>query len=175
MVSSEFDIAGKKCIRHEYMGFQIWEIHNVLDEGECQQLIDKVENAKKGDADPNMLGTIESYKLTKIISSLMGIPAESKKSFSIYKYVPGEGVSNHHDGCKRNTGDDCAKLAVSNLLYLNSDFEDGEIHFTDLGLTIKPETGKLVLFKNYDEKGAGFEYSVHQGLPVTNGMKYVLV
>jgi len=175
MMSSEFEIAGKKAIRHEYIGFQIWEIHNVLDEKECQGFIDKTENAKMEADDTNMLGTIESYKLTKIISSLMGIPAESKKSFTVYKYIPGEGVSNHHDGCKKNVGEDCAKRAVSNLLYLNGDFEGGEIHFTELGLTIKPETGKLVLFKNYDEKGDGFEYSVHQGLPVTNGMKYLLV
>ena len=175
MISSEFEIAGKKTIRHEFKGFQVWEIHNVLDENECQDFIDKTENAKKEVDDKNMLGTIESYKLTKIIASLMEIPVESKKSFTVYKYIPGEGVSNHYDGCKKNVGDDCAKRAVSNLLYLNGDFEGGEIHFTELGLTIKPETGKLVLFKNYDEKGEGFMDSVHQGLPVTNGMKYVLV
>lgn len=175
MMSSEFEIAGKKCIRHEFKGFQIWEIHNILDESECQKFIDDMENAKNKGLEDNMLGTIESYKLTKIIASLMDIPVESKKSFSVYKYVPGEGISNHYDGCKQNVGDDCAKRAVSNLLYLNSDFEGGEIHFTELGLTIKPETGKLVLFKNYDAKGEGFMDSVHQGLPVTNGMKYLLV
>ena len=175
MMSSEFYVVGKKTILHDFKGFKVWEIYDALDKEECQALIDKAESSKHNVSDEHMLSRVESETLRTIVSSLMGIPPETKQSFGVYKYFPGVAVPNHYDGCKKNVSDDCAKRAISNLLYLNDDFEGGEIHFTELGLTIEPATGKLVLFKNYNEKGDGFEYSVHQGLPVTNGMKYLLV
>jgi predicted 2-oxoglutarate/Fe(II)-dependent dioxygenase YbiX len=57
---------------------------------------------------------------------------------------------------------------VSVLLYLNDDYEGGQIEFTQLGLTLKPKRGMLLAFPSYLE----FEHKVH---PVTRGTRYTVV
>ena len=52
------------------------------------------------------------------------------------------------------------------LCYLNDDFEGGATSFPQLNLSIKPETGKAILFPST---------YLHCAEPVTNGEKYVLV
>lgn len=57
---------------------------------------------------------------------------------------------------------------ISVLLYLNDDYEGGEIEFTQLGITIKPQAGMMLAFPSYAE----FEHKVH---PVTKGVRYNIV
>jgi Rps23 Pro-64 3,4-dihydroxylase Tpa1-like proline 4-hydroxylase len=57
---------------------------------------------------------------------------------------------------------------ISLLLYLNDDYEGGELEFTKLQLTIKPKKGMLIAFPSYDD----FEHKVH---PVTKGVRYNIV
>lgn len=60
------------------------------------------------------------------------------------------------------------KRDISLLLYLNDDYEGGELEFTNLALTIKPKAGMLIAFPSYIE----FEHRVH---PVTKGTRYSIV
>ena len=57
---------------------------------------------------------------------------------------------------------------VSFLFYLNSEFGGGELEFYELGLTIKPQKGMMIVFPSYKE----FAHKVH---PVTWGHRYSLV
>ncbi len=52
------------------------------------------------------------------------------------------------------------------LCYLNDDFEGGETSFPQLNLSVKPESGKAILFPS--------SY-LHGAEPVTRGEKYVLI
>ena len=61
-----------------------------------------------------------------------------------------------------------SERTLSGLLYLNSDFEGGDLNFPHFDLTIKPEEGMLVLFPS------NYVYA-HQSLPLTDGKKYVVV
>jgi len=61
-----------------------------------------------------------------------------------------------------------SERTLSGLLYLNGDFEGGELNFPDQDLTIKPEEGMLVLFPS------NYIYA-HQSLPLTEGKKYCVV
>ena len=61
-----------------------------------------------------------------------------------------------------------AERDVSFLFYLNSEFGGGELEFTQLGLTIKPKKGMMIVFPSYKE----FVHKVH---PVTWGHRYTLV
>ena len=57
---------------------------------------------------------------------------------------------------------------VSFLFYLNDQYGGGELEFYDLGLTIKPKKGMMIVFPSYKE----FAHKVH---PVTWGHRYSLV
>jgi predicted 2-oxoglutarate/Fe(II)-dependent dioxygenase YbiX len=57
---------------------------------------------------------------------------------------------------------------VSVLVYLNDDYEGGELEFPDWGCTFKPKAGTVIAFPSYIE----FSHRVH---PVTKGERFSLV
>jgi Rps23 Pro-64 3,4-dihydroxylase Tpa1-like proline 4-hydroxylase len=56
---------------------------------------------------------------------------------------------------------------ISCLLYLNDDYEGGELYFPVQDLKIKPKAGDMILFPS------GFEYP-HASLPITKGTKLAI-
>ena len=61
-----------------------------------------------------------------------------------------------------------AERVLSGVLFLNDDYEGGELNFLHQDITIKPKAGSLVLFpSNY--------LFVHQSHPITDGKKYIVV
>ena len=57
---------------------------------------------------------------------------------------------------------------VSMVFFLNEEFGKGELEFPELGLTIKPKKGMIVMFPSYKE-------FLHTVKPVTWGHRYSLV
>lgn len=57
---------------------------------------------------------------------------------------------------------------ITILIYLNDDYEGGELEFTDWGVKLKPKPGTLLAFPSYIE----FSHRVH---PVTKGERFNLV
>jgi predicted 2-oxoglutarate/Fe(II)-dependent dioxygenase YbiX len=84
------------------------------------------------------------------------------EQYSILKYSGGQEYKSHYDG-----GSDIGRC-ISALVYLNDDYEGGELEFPNFKIKIKPEAGMLVLFPS------NFAYT-HVAHPVTDGIKYALV
>ena len=80
---------------------------------------------------------------------------------SISKYSTGKSMGPHVDDY--NNGDD---PNISVVLYLNDNYEGGEINFPNQNITIKPEAGSIVIFPSV-------EPYYHQSLPVVSGIKYM--
>ncbi len=57
---------------------------------------------------------------------------------------------------------------VTVLVYLNDDYEGGQIEFPDYGITIKPKKNTVITFPSY------YEFQ-HRVLPVTKGERFTLV
>lgn len=84
------------------------------------------------------------------------------EGYSVLKYKENQEYKAHYDGGT------LIGRAVSAILYLNSDFEGGEIEFVNFGIKIKPQPGMLILFpSNYAYK--------HIAHPIKTGTKYALV
>lgn len=83
-------------------------------------------------------------------------------SYDILKYCGGQEYKNHYDG-STNTG-----RVVSAIIYLNNDYDGGEIEFVNFGIKIKPEPGMLIIFPS------NYAYS-HIAHPVVSGTKYAIV
>lgn len=58
------------------------------------------------------------------------------------------------------------------IVYLNDDFDGGETEFTVLGDVIKPKKGSVLLFSNIVNSELSL-FSMHAGLPVRAGSKYI--
>ncbi len=84
--------------------------------------------------------------------------------FSIRKYNSLADMGKHVDA---EDPTDKAHPVVSGVLYLNDQYEGGEIYFPEQNIKIKPEAGSLVMFPSYRPY-------FHHPLPVTSGNKYMV-
>ncbi len=84
------------------------------------------------------------------------------EDYSMLKYSEGEEYKQHFDGLTQSG------RSISAIVYLNNDYEGGEIEFPHFGVKIKPQPGMLILFPS------NFAYS-HIAHPITKGTKYALV
>ena len=82
--------------------------------------------------------------------------------YNVLKYSSGQKYDAHYDGSTEDG------RSISAIVYLNNDYDGGEIEFVNFGITIKPEPGMLLLFpSNY-----AYRHIAH---PVTSGNKYAIV
>jgi hypothetical protein len=82
--------------------------------------------------------------------------------YSLLKYNGGQHYDAHYDGGGKS------KRTLSAILYLNSDYDGGELEFVNFDIKIKPSAGMLLLFpSNY-----AYRHIAH---PVTSGTKYAIV
>jgi predicted 2-oxoglutarate/Fe(II)-dependent dioxygenase YbiX len=104
----------------------------------------------------------------------LGIPHTGKvlKRAQLLHYPTGAFNNLHADNCIINpkTGDvtKIKEWTHSAVIYLNEDFEGGEIEYPDLNFKFKPKIGYCVIHP------AGAEF-LHRVNPVTKGDRYCLV
>lgn len=83
-------------------------------------------------------------------------------SWSLLRYEKNNNFHNHFDDCYEYP------RVVSATIFLNDDFEGGELVFPNHDVTIKPEAGKIVLFSS------AFPF-IHRVNPVLRGTRYAAV
>jgi Rps23 Pro-64 3,4-dihydroxylase Tpa1-like proline 4-hydroxylase len=94
--------------------------------------------------------------------SLWHLKIHYKEAFNFVKYLPGKYFKIHGDHGPYYA------CTISAVVYLNDDYDGGEIEFVRQGLTIKPGAGDIVLFPS------NFVYE-HASLEVKSGTKYSVV
>ena len=173
----------------------IEEFKNILSADECSELI-SISKSKLSEA--SILGVqLKNYRtaqsmwiyentdLTKKIKNIIyektGLPIENQENVHIVKYSIGGEYKEHHDFFHPNTDyfqsqiEKGGQRVYSCLFYLNDDFEGGETHFPKVYCTVKAELGKLLVWENlYDDMSIN-PNSLHAGLPVTEGEKWICV
>ena len=60
------------------------------------------------------------------------------------------------------------------MIYLNEPEDGGATRFKTIGKTVQPETGKLLAWNNLLPDGHPNPATLHQGMKVRRGTKYVL-
>lgn len=84
------------------------------------------------------------------------------EGYNMLKYRGGEEYKAHYDGGTST------RRQVSAIIYLNNDYEGGEVEFVNFKIKIKPEPGMMLIFPS------NYPYS-HIAHPVKSGVKYALV
>lgn len=112
--------------------------------------------------DPIML------QMHETIQRLWGRDLFLETKYSIIGYRTGESLKAHHDGVYNlPTNSGYPRRDVSSVLYLNDDYEGGELNFVNHKLKIKPKAGMLVLFPST-------ERFTHFTSKVISGMKFIV-
>jgi prolyl 4-hydroxylase len=60
------------------------------------------------------------------------------------------------------------------MVFLNEPLGGGQTQFPEAKIAIVPRAGTLLMWNNLDADGQPNTVSLHQGLPVTKGLKYII-
>ena len=118
-----------------------------------------------------------ALRLAARLASYADATLERAEPLAILRYRPGEQYRPHRDalGASALAGDplrSAGDRSTTILGYLNAPAEGGETDFPKLGIRIPAQTGRILVFGNL-EGGDPAPLSLHAGLPVTRGVKWL--
>ncbi|HEY5458211.1 MAG TPA: 2OG-Fe(II) oxygenase [Sphingomicrobium sp.] len=114
------------------------------------------------------------------LSHLTGIALTQAEPLQGQRYAAGQEFKPHTDTFNPDGADyylHCAEAGQRSwtaMIYLNEPDDGGATRFKAIGKTIQPETGKLILWNNLLPDGSPNDATLHQGMKVRRGTKYVL-
>ena len=197
VVSSRLD--GSSFIHKvEHPDAQIYLYPDFLSTTICEQLVALID----ADAEPSMVynagdaklhdGFRTSYScyfkqsdpiITKIetrLNNVMGIPSSYAESMQGQRYLVGQQFKPHCDFFhtdqdywekERNSG---GQRTWTAMIFLNEPEQGGHTDFPTLGFSIKPQVGMLLMWNNMKLDGTENHATLHAGMPVVEGVKYVI-
>ena len=192
-----------KVKTHVVNGYKVYEIKNVLNKQDCLDLIEfskkkglsnsmvwsydgqsgnqldeshrKSKQTWIGDAEHRV-----ALKMAIISEFVTGIPRDHQEALQVAMYEKLGKFNDHYDACVDKDPEYCEKMNAGSgerratlLVYLNDDFTGGETEFVNIGLKIKPERGKGILFWNTYDDETVINDSKHRGNPVMDGEKWI--
>jgi prolyl 4-hydroxylase len=118
--------------------------------------------------------------LSHRIDRLIGVEAEIGEPLQGQRYHPGQQFKPHHDWF--HTTEDYWSIEKARggqrswtaMIYLNTVENGGATYFTEVGLQFIPKPGVLLLWNNALADGCPNEATLHAGMPVVLGSKYVV-
>ncbi|MEG3083765.1 2OG-Fe(II) oxygenase [Sphingomonas sp. PB2P12] len=114
------------------------------------------------------------------LDQLTGLEPAYGEALQGQRYAVGQEFKPHHDffDTGQQYWQDQVKMGGqrtwSAMTFLNEPEAGGRTNFPTASLMIAPKAGNLVIWNNMDEYGAPNPKSLHQGMPVEQGVKYVL-
>lgn len=176
-------------------GIEIFVVRQFLSEEECAELIGRIDLDLKpsrllaDDPDPEfrtsqtcdltprdpLVQTIESR-----IAALLGIEPTFGETLQGQRYAVGQQFKPHHDFFYADQSYWPAQEAIGGqrtwtaMGFLNDVEAGGQTFFERAGVRITPKRGNLVIWNNLDLAGEPNTYSLHQGMPVEAGVKYIV-
>ena len=114
------------------------------------------------------------------IAGLLGLDPALGEPLQGQRYAPGQEFKPHTDTFEPGRHDyfvhcaDTGNRTWTAMIYLNDVEEGGATRFKAIGKTIRPERGKLIAWNNLLPGGEPNAATLHQGMKVRRGVKYVL-
>ena len=114
------------------------------------------------------------------VSELTKLPTVAMEPPRVFHYALGEQIKPHYDRCGNAVegygpeGGYLGDRIVTFLLYLNDGFQGGELDFPKSGVRFKGIKGDAIYFAHVDPAGKPDPLSLHAGLTITRGEKWVL-
>ncbi|HQN55147.1 MAG TPA: 2OG-Fe(II) oxygenase, partial [Novosphingobium sp.] len=116
----------------------------------------------------------------QMIDDLLGIPHEWGETIQGQRYEPGQEFREHMDWfwTKAKYWKDEARRGgqrgITAMAYLNDVEAGGATEFLNLGISIAPQRGALIVWNNAGIDGSLNQATLHAGRPVEAGVKYVI-
>ncbi|CAN5234711.1 hypothetical protein BH24PSE1_BH24PSE1_06430 [soil metagenome] len=114
------------------------------------------------------------------IANLLGLELSASEPLQGQRYAPGQEFKPHTDTFEPGGYDYYVHTAQTGqrtwtaMVYLNEPEDGGATRFKAVGKTIQPQAGKLVTWNNLLADGTPNPATLHQGMKVRRGVKYVI-
>jgi prolyl 4-hydroxylase len=174
---------------------ELFIVRGFLDEATCSALIGLIDDNRRPSTIADDVGianfrTSETCDLDwhvpivgevdRKIAALLGLPLQASEPLQGQRYAPGQEFKPHTDTFEPGGYDFLVHTAESGqrtwtaMIYLNEPDDGGATRFKRIGKTVQPETGKLLAWNNLLPNGRPNPATLHQGMKVRRGTKYVL-
>jgi prolyl 4-hydroxylase len=176
-------------------GLEIYVARDFLSADECAGLIERIDadlkpsgllayepdpefrTSQTCDLQPSdaLVGEIDQR-----IAHYLGLPPEYAETLQGQRYAIGQQFKPHHDFFhtdqpyfpeQEKVGGQRTWTAMG---CLNAVEAGGQTFFERAGVRITPKTGNLIIWNNLDLAGEPNTFSLHQGMPVDAGTKYIV-
>lgn len=176
-------------------GLDLFVCRNFFSRHECEQLIERIDENRQPSRilaetpDPEFR-TSETCNLDKLdpvvkrfekrITGLVGIHPTHGETIQGQRYAVGQQFKCHHDFFyttesywpqQERTG---GQRTWTVMAFLNEPEAGGQTEFPKAKVKISPKVGNLLAWNNLDNVGEPNEMSLHQGMPVLAGVKYII-
>jgi prolyl 4-hydroxylase len=176
-------------------GADIYAVSDFLSTGECDHLIGLIDKvARPSDVfeevyQPNYRtsysGDVDSRDsfvrmVERRLGDLLGLDLSWGETVQGQRYHPGQEFKEHYDWFDtdseywREEMRQGGQRSWTAMVYLNDVEAGGVTRFTQLGVSIAPQRGALLLWNNADRDGVPTKATSHAALPVERGVKYVI-
>lgn len=174
---------------------ELWAVADFVTPSECERLMAMVDRT----AVPSKVldhGYTEAWRtsysgdvdsadsfvrmIERRIDDLLGIPHAWGETMQGQRYAEGQEFREHMDWFwtkapyfkteARRGG----QRSFTAMIYLNAVDEGGDTAFINLGLSIPPQPGVLLIWNNAALDGSHNQYTLHAGMPVLRGIKYII-
>jgi prolyl 4-hydroxylase len=170
-------------------------VRNFLDPDICAALIERIDARRRPSEIADDIGvaqfrTSETCDLDwrdpvvaevdRTIAALLGLELVTGEPLQGQRYAPGQEFKPHTDTFEPGGYDyhvhtaETGQRTWTAMVYLNAPEDGGATRFKLIGKTIQPETGKLVAWNNLSPDGQPNPATLHQGMKVRRGIKYLV-
>lgn len=188
-------LANPAVTRVPALGFELFVCREFLAAEDCAALIARIEATREpsrivGEMPDPDYRTSETCNLdphaplTKRIeaklASLTGIDPVFGETIQGQRYAPGQQFKPHHDYFypDRPDWEEQDRLGGQRtwtlMIFLNAPEAGGQTFFPKAKIKITPRAGNLLAWNNLQENGEANDNSIHQGMPVETGTKYIV-
>jgi len=114
------------------------------------------------------------------IQAVTKLPTLQMEPFQIFHYALGQEIKAHYDHVRDSAlslevkSDSPSERIATFLIYLNHDYEGGELEFPHINFSHRGKTGDAIFFANVDENGKAERLSLHAAKPITRGEKWMV-
>lgn len=174
---------------------ELFIVRGFLDPETCDALIELIDRNRRPSTIADDIG-VANYRTSETcdldwrepavaavdekISALLGLPPRSGEPIQGQRYAPGQEFKPHTDTFEPGGYDyyvhtaELGQRSWTAMVYLNKPEDGGATRFKLIGKTVQPETGKLLAWNNLLPDGRPNPATLHQGMKVRRGTKYIL-
>ena len=174
---------------------ELFIVRGFLDPDTCAALIDRIDERRRPSEIADDIG-IANYRTSETcdldwrdplvvnvdskIADLLGLSPRAGEPLQGQRYAPGQEFKPHTDTFEPGGADyyihtaERGQRSWTAMIYLNEPDEGGATRFKTIGKTVQPEAGKLLAWNNLLPDGRPNPATLHQGMKVRRGSKYIL-